>query len=257
MRHCRCADARFSIYSGVKRALNSAAPGAQQQQQPAWHSALAGSASGIGVAFWLTPVEFLKVRLQAPQTAALYKNPLVCLRVTLREEGVRRLFVGHKFTVVRESIGGTFYFGVYEGLCKLMAGPGRSKSDLRSSQVMLAGAAGGMSYWLSIFPYDTVKSRVQSGALSSKAKFFHALKEVHRTEGFRGERARVCCVGAPWSLEVARRRPVRRNLGDARARDALQRRHLLHLRVDREAARASVAASCTCEMGPRRERTSN
>lgn len=39
--------------------------------------------------------------------------------------------------------------------------PGQSKDDIGWVNTMIAGAAGGVIFWLVIFPADVIKSRIQ------------------------------------------------------------------------------------------------
>jgi hypothetical protein len=50
-----------------------------------------------------------------------------------------------------------FYYGAYEAARIAQTKPGQSKSQLASWQVMMAGSAGGLAYWLSVYPVDLVK----------------------------------------------------------------------------------------------------
>lgn len=173
----------FGIYSKSKRWL--AGSESTPAQSPLWHTAAAGFVAGVGVAFWLTPVEFVKVRLQSPETSHLYRNSVDCLLQSIRGGGLLSLFRGHSFTVMRESVGGAVYFGAYEEICKLVTPPGKKKADLPLPVLMGAGALAGIGYWTMTFPFDTVKSQVQSSRGLQRG-FFRALSDAYRAIGFRG-----------------------------------------------------------------------
>src|SRR5690242_13083648 len=90
---------------------------------PVRDSMIAGLFAGAGVAFWLTPVELVKVRLQAEETKNVYKGPIDCIVKSFRSDGAGVFFKGHSTTLLRESIGGAAYFGAYEAVCRALLPP--------------------------------------------------------------------------------------------------------------------------------------
>ena len=88
--------------------------------------------------------------------------------------------------VVREIPGNFFWYGTYEGVCKMMIPDGGSKEDLGSSAHLLGGAAAGVAYWTAFYPADTVKSYIQTNPNFSRASFMYTLRNVYATEGVRG-----------------------------------------------------------------------
>jgi solute carrier family 25 ornithine transporter 2/15 len=59
--------------------------------------------------------------------------------------------------------------------------PGQSKDDIGALKTMAAGAVGGASLWISIFPADVIKSRVQIQGIS--ASMFSVGTAIVRDEG--------------------------------------------------------------------------
>jgi len=55
-----------------------------------------------------------------------------------------------------------FFYG-YEATMHYLAGPGKTKADLSYKEVMLAGIMAGFGLWGSMFPIDTIKSKMQVG----------------------------------------------------------------------------------------------
>lgn len=64
---------------------------------------------------------------------------------------------------MREIPGNMAWFGSYETFCRLLTKEGQKRSDLSPVMTAAAGALGGVGYWGSMFPIDTVKSKMQSG----------------------------------------------------------------------------------------------
>lgn len=173
----------FALYAKTKRLLANEEALRNGDAQPLFHTTIGGIVSGVGVAFWLTPVEYIKVRLQAPHLRSQYTGVMDCLAQSLRSGGVQTLFQGHSSTLLRETLGGALYFTMYEVACSLMTPTGKTRDDLNPLAVMFAGALSGATYWSSTFPADTIKSRIQSGLLCPKEGFVRNLMHVMRTEG--------------------------------------------------------------------------
>ncbi|PRW59812.1 mitochondrial arginine transporter BAC2-like [Chlorella sorokiniana] len=149
----------------------------QQPQQPQqqllslsqvfWAGCAAGMVQTVGA----VPVELLKVRLQL-QTAVRgqpgYVGPLSLLRRIWRTEGLRGLYRGTVVTCIRDCPSYGVYFGVYEA-CREWFEPGSRAAGSDSLLALwAAGGLGGAVSWLSVYPFDVVKTRCQAaGAAQS------------------------------------------------------------------------------------------
>lgn len=103
----------------------------------------------------------------------------------LATRGVRGFFDGLVSTFAREMPGYFFFFGAYEFSRTILTPQGKTKDDLGPFKTAFCGGLGGVSFWISVFPADVVKSRVQINPTSELAKksFFSALLSIARTEG--------------------------------------------------------------------------
>lgn len=125
-------------------------------------SALPGCFAGAVQTLVVTPVDLLKIRLQL-QTALPggpgYVGPLRLLRGILAREGLPGLYRGTLVTAARDVPSHGVYFAAYDLCRRALGGPG---GDSGGAAVLWAsgGVAGAVS-WLSIYPLDVVKSRVQ------------------------------------------------------------------------------------------------
>jgi solute carrier family 25 ornithine transporter 2/15 len=110
------------------------------------------------------------------------------VREIFREQGIRGFYHGLVSTFAREMPGYFFFFGAYEFSRELFVDKANNgtKNDIGIMRTALCGGLGGVSFWLSVFPADVVKSRVQIEPNSPLAKksFFGALAHIARTEGF-------------------------------------------------------------------------
>lgn len=172
----------FFGYSGAGRLLFPKTP--KHMYSPS-QVALASAISGVAVACWLTPVEYVKCRLQAKHTSKMYNSAFDCLMKTVYEKrGVLKLSTGLSATMGREVPGAVMYFGAYEGVKYVLA---PNQKDLPLWKTMVSGGAAGVAYWSAIYPIDLVKSRMQtsenkSGTLSFRQEFIR----VYRSSGATG-----------------------------------------------------------------------
>jgi len=176
----------FSSYSFAGRLISK-----DPDNQPFEQKLLCGMFSGVCVATVLTPVELIKCKMQTTNEAAVkYKNSIQCITAILKEGGPKALFNGHIGTLCREVPGNAAWFGGYELGIYLQTPVGGSKEDVHPVGVAAAGALGGMSYWFFPFPFDVVKSKIQTGthglAEGIKVNVMSVMKHTFKTEGIRG-----------------------------------------------------------------------
>lgn len=139
--------------------------------------------SGIAVGTWLTPVEYVKCRLQARHTAGMYTSAFDCLRKTAASpSGARTLFTGYGMTLAREMPGSTAYFVAYETVSKFMSPGNGQQASIHS--ILAGGGSAGVAYWCCIYPFDMVKSRIQTSAIPES--FITVFMREYRTKGVAG-----------------------------------------------------------------------
>lgn len=135
----------------------------------------------------------------ARATASAPKGPFALIADTVRTSGIKGLWLGNTGTLVRETGGGVAWFGAYELLARYFvqqhqmrapAGYVSTKSDLTAWQLMVAGAAGGVSYVVSLFPADSIKSTMQTYAELNPGKqvpgFLQTGRDIWKARGIRG-----------------------------------------------------------------------
>lgn len=176
----------FSSYAFAGRIIS-----ADPENQPFSQKLICGMFSGFCVASVLTPVELVKCRMQTSNAEAVkYKNSVQCIEAILKEGGPRGLFAGHVGTLCREVPGNAAWFGGYELGLYLQTPEGGDKKDIHPVGVAAAGALGGMSYWFFPFPFDVVKSKIQTGthglAPGSAVNVISVMKHIFATEGIKG-----------------------------------------------------------------------
>ncbi|KAF9653361.1 mitochondrial carrier [Thelephora ganbajun] len=143
---------------------------------------LAGAGTGMIGTVVTTPTELVKIRQQALLTPISTRQ---MLRRIIQQDGIRGLYRGITATGLRD-IGYGSYFFAYEATCRYFSQPAypHSNSDLIQSiesdlhtvpwpALLLAGGVAGVAGWITTFPFDLVKTRIQTtSALQSKRGFF-------------------------------------------------------------------------------------
>jgi solute carrier family 25 (mitochondrial carnitine/acylcarnitine transporter), member 20/29 len=165
-----------------------------------WAGCFAG---GIQTAI-VTPIDLLKIRLQL-QTARPgspgYIGPLSMLqRVVAREGGFRSLYRGVTITAIRDVPSHGVYFAAFEWVRELLE-PGCRAPGKKSKSAGAVWAAGGLAgalSWLSVYPFDVIKSRIQANSegTSRYTGLWDCAARSYREEGsavfLRGLPATLC-----------------------------------------------------------------
>lgn len=142
-----------------------------------------GGCAGVVVGH---PLDTIKVRLQTQDFKnPLYRGTIHCFRSTLEKEGVRGLYKGMSSPMAGVAAVNAILFGVYGNMQRRMPDP-----ESLSAHFM-AGAAAGFTQSVVASPMELAKTRVQiqdtgSSTLQKYRSPLHCIREVYRTEGFRG-----------------------------------------------------------------------
>ncbi|XP_071979590.1 mitochondrial ornithine transporter 1-like [Engystomops pustulosus] len=155
-----------------------------------YHKATAGSLASVFSSLVLCPTELVKCRMQTQHEMRIsgYKGiphkstPWSIVCDILKTEGVCGFFRGLSSTWLREIPGYFFFFGGYELSSSIL---NRSSRDQPGALVVtVSGGVGGACFWLSVYPVDSVKSRIQVlSVTSSTGGFFISLLHILKTEG--------------------------------------------------------------------------
>ncbi|KAG1678331.1 Mitochondrial ornithine transporter 1 [Nymphon striatum] len=150
----------------------------------------AGFIAAFFSSFSLCPTEIVKCRLQAMkemdklkgvESSSMKIGPWGLCREILRTDGVRGFFCGLTSTIAREMPGYACFFGGYEGARSFLTPHGSSKDDIGVLKTIFCGGFGGICFWMSIFPADVVKSRIQVENITDG--FLTVLMRIAKSEG--------------------------------------------------------------------------
>lgn len=127
-------------------------------------SFVAGAVGGLATWIVSTPTELIKCRAQMSNTPV---SSLALARSVIKAEGIKGLYYGGTVTALRDSIGYGFYFWSYELGTRLLAAKlgDEHSPKAEAAKVLLCGGIAGVVTWVSVFPLDVIKTRIQTQAL--------------------------------------------------------------------------------------------
>ena len=186
-----CVSVQFGAFHAARRqleSLNSGAPLSYSQYY------LAGAAAGISNTVLSSPIEHVRIRLQTQPhgDARIYKGPWDCVKqLCARGGGVTGgLYRGTGVTLVREAQAYGCWFLAFEYLMGLETRGGKKREDIASWKIALYGGLTEKVLWLGSYPFDVVKSKMQTDGLAGKERKYANARlcaaEIWRTEGMRG-----------------------------------------------------------------------
>ncbi|CAN4088914.1 unnamed protein product [Withania somnifera] len=126
------------------------------------------SYKGVALSLIISPVELVKIQLQLQSKTKQCNNQTNNLKGPINV--TRRIFRREGWIGIYHGLTG-LYFWVYE-YTKEQLHPGCRKTGQESSQTMLvAGGMTGAVSWISCYPLDVVKTRLQAQSQSKSAKY--------------------------------------------------------------------------------------
>lgn len=149
----------FQIYAVLSRAVDK--PSSAEEPPSLRGVAVGGMGTGAVGSLMLTPVELVKIRLQAEGKRAA-AGPVSLAKSILRKEGLRGMFRGLTITLLRDAPAHGVYFWTYEYVREALH-PGCRRSGDESLRTMLvSGGLAGVASWGCCYPLDVVKTRLQA-----------------------------------------------------------------------------------------------
>merc|ERR1712004_350520 len=168
----------FGVQGNVQRRLNN--PDSITSHM------IAGSSAGFVQSFICSPMELAKTRMQVQgqgvkkSKQAIYKGPVDCIVKIYRAEGVRGTFKGLGLTFLRETPSFAVYFSSYEIMARKFQG---DLEECPTWAMLLSGGFAGMFCWLSTYPIDVIKSRIQADMKGKYNGFWDCFRQSYKQEG--------------------------------------------------------------------------
>ena len=150
---------------------------------------LAGCVSGMTTTTVESPVDLIKVQLQRerPGQKRLYKGYIDCCARVLRTNGLRGIYQGASATLCRNIPGQGCHFLAYEASLLAL---GADEETIPAPKVLAAGSMAGLALWLSTYPFDVIKTILQSQPLEKRDRLYTGVADcaadLMRRHGARG-----------------------------------------------------------------------
>lgn len=153
----------------------------------------AGAFAGVANSVISGPIEHVRIRLQTqPHGAArLYSGPLDCVRKLSAHQGVLGgLYRGEAVTVIREAQAYGVWFLAFEYMMNAHAARNKiERKEIPPYMVAFYGGLAGEALWLGSYPFDVVKSKMQTDGFGSAQKYKtmrDCFAQTWKAEGMRG-----------------------------------------------------------------------
>ncbi|KAJ1325924.1 solute carrier family 25 (mitochondrial carnitine/acylcarnitine transporter) member 20/29 [Microdochium nivale] len=195
-----CVSIQFGAFGYAKRYLEKANAAAASPLNPLKSKELsyaqyyaAGAFAGVANSVISGPIEHVRIRLQTqPHGAArLYSGPLDCVRKLSSHGGVLQgLYRGEAVTILREAQAYGCWFLAFEYMMNQDAKRNNiDRKEIAPYKVAFYGGLAGEVLWLSSYPLDVIKSKMQTDGFGAEQKYKSmrdCFGQTFRAEGMRG-----------------------------------------------------------------------
>ncbi|CAL5867358.1 uncharacterized protein PFLUO_LOCUS1574 [Penicillium psychrofluorescens] len=154
---------------------------------------MAGSFAGVTNSVLSGPIEHVRIRLQAQPhgEGRLYSGPIDCIKKLSAHQGtLRGLFRGQAVTVLREAQAYGSWFMAFEYMMNQDVKRNNIKrEDISALKVATYGGLAGEALWISSYPLDVVKSKMQTDGFGAEQKYStmrDCFKKTYALEGLGG-----------------------------------------------------------------------
>ncbi|CCH43052.1 Calcium-binding mitochondrial carrier protein [Wickerhamomyces ciferrii] len=166
----------------------------KDQKLPLNYLIVAGGFSGIVASFILTPIELVKCKIQVEHVYSKEDSTILKqIKKIYKQTGIKGFWFGQTGTLLRECGGTASWFGSYEfisyNLKKLRSPSAPDKIESTIPELLISGASAGIMYNLSLFPADTIKSKMQTSSIinpNEQLNFIQTGLKIYKYSGFKG-----------------------------------------------------------------------
>lgn len=192
-----CVSVQFGGFHYARRLfeesnLHNRAPGSPTTLTYGQYYA-AGAFAGLTNSVLSGPIEHVRIRLQTQPHGAdrLYSGPLDCIKKLSAQGGVfNGLYRGQAVTLWREAQAYGVWFLTFEYLMNLdMKRNNVERSQISSPKVAFYGGLAGEALWIASYPFDVIKSKMQTDGFGKDMKYKNmrdCFAQTFRKEGMRG-----------------------------------------------------------------------
>ena len=137
-----------------------------------YNSFICGSLVGITTTLFECPIDLVKIQMQIDKRKMFWN--------VLCNTKIKTLYRGVIPTVIRNIPASGFYFGVYNYTYNYY-----KSIDQPLSGSLIAGGSAGLACWLSTYPLDNIKTRIQSDSLVDADRKYRNMMDCIRKTSFR------------------------------------------------------------------------
>ncbi|KAH0002445.1 hypothetical protein KCU78_g14356, partial [Aureobasidium melanogenum] len=193
-----CVSVQFGAFHYARRSFerqNAEKNGVLETPQPLSYSQYyaAGAFAGVANTLMSSPIEHIRIRLQTQShgAARLYNGPIDCVKKLCAHEGVLKgLYRGTGVTWFREAQAYGVWFTAFEFMMNQDAKRnGIERKEIPTWKIALYGGLAGEALWLGSYPFDVIKSKMQSDGFGAEQKYKSmrdTFAQTWRGEGMRG-----------------------------------------------------------------------
>ncbi|KAK0898222.1 carrier protein ymc1 [Friedmanniomyces endolithicus] len=193
-----CVSVQFGAFNYARRAFEArnASHSPLSSPQPLTYTQYyaAGAFAGIANTLLSSPIEHIRIRLQTQPHGAgrLYAGPLDCIRQLSRSPNIALgLYRGTAVTLLREAQAYGFWFLTFEYLMQSdVAGNKITRKEVPTWKIAFYGGLAGEALWISSYPFDVVKSKMQTDGLKAGEQRYKSMRDAfaqtYRQEGLGG-----------------------------------------------------------------------
>lgn len=189
-----CVSIQFGAFHQARRALEERNKAAGRKGDLGYDQYFAaGAFAGLANTFLSSPIEHIRIRLQSQPHGAgkLYNGPLDCIRKVSAHDGIARgLYRGTSVTLFREAFAYGSWFASFEYMMNSDAARnGIDRKEIPTWKVAFYGGLAGEVLWLSSYPFDVIKSKMQTDGFGQAQKYKSmrdCFGQVWRADGARG-----------------------------------------------------------------------
>jgi len=179
------ASIQFGVNENVKKAISKLNGGKKFSFRELF---LSGWLAGFANCIVSTPAEHFRIRIQTQsKERPIYQGSVDCMKKIYKNYGLKGVYKGVVPTIFRDSTGYAVYFSMYSTLMHWIA-PGQSRREYSIAKIGVAGSIAGILFWVSVFPVDVVKTRIQTDSLDKPQYkgIVDCFKQTYRSNGLQG-----------------------------------------------------------------------
>ncbi|KAF5685030.1 solute carrier family member 46 [Fusarium denticulatum] len=185
-----CVSVQFGAFNAAKRWFQTRNNGAELSY-PQYGAA--GAFAGVSNSVLSGPIEHIRIRLQSQPHGAgrLYDGPGDCIRKLGAHNGVLSgIYRGQAVTIWREAFAYGSWFTAFEYMMNSDAARNKiDRKDIPAYKIALYGGLAGEVLWLSSYPFDVIKSKMQTDGFGANQKYAtmrDCFSKTWRAEGAAG-----------------------------------------------------------------------